>query len=251
MCNSANGHLLNSLSPEVSITTSSLPGASRGVSYSKAMSASGGTAPYTWSVLSGAFPAGISMSSSGVISGTPMVAGTFSVTIKVVDSASHSDSLAYVLSVDGLSLVLEWTPREYNTPSLYLNVGTPGGYNHPPVWNYNGQQINPFFGFVYPLANPAYYIGAPDPAGDVQNCPYAFSAGFLVSTPSAVFSFNSAAAGIYSFQFCNFNGIGLIGYTISLMSGEAELWSQSNTIGGGLFSYKWNWNASTPSIAPY
>ena len=52
------------------ITTASLPGAGVGVAYSQALSASGGTAPYLWSVTAGVLPTGLTLSSAGVISGT-------------------------------------------------------------------------------------------------------------------------------------------------------------------------------------
>jgi hypothetical protein len=55
----------------VSITTNSLPSASHNKSYNYSLKASGGILPYTWSVVSGALPSGISLSDSGVLSGTP------------------------------------------------------------------------------------------------------------------------------------------------------------------------------------
>jgi hypothetical protein len=51
------------------------------------MVASGGTAPYTYTVTPGTLPPGLSLSSSGVLSGTPTTAGTYSFTVTVKDSA--------------------------------------------------------------------------------------------------------------------------------------------------------------------
>jgi hypothetical protein len=53
------------------------------------MSATGGTAPYTWSVASGALPSGLVLSSStGVVSGTPTASGTSNFTIHASDASS-------------------------------------------------------------------------------------------------------------------------------------------------------------------
>jgi hypothetical protein len=49
------------------------------------LQAVGGTPPYTWSVISG-MPKGMALSSSGLLSGTPTVAGSFSLMISVTDS---------------------------------------------------------------------------------------------------------------------------------------------------------------------
>jgi hypothetical protein len=58
-----------------------------GVAFSTAMTAAGGKAPYTFSIQSGALPAGLSLNTAtGAISGTPTKAGSFSFTVKVVDS---------------------------------------------------------------------------------------------------------------------------------------------------------------------
>lgn len=80
-------HPLDTTTGTVTISPSTLPGGTVGVSYSQTLTASGGTSPYTWSVLSGTLPAGTSLNTStGVISGTPNTATTYSFTIKVQDS---------------------------------------------------------------------------------------------------------------------------------------------------------------------
>nr|WP_285642179.1 S8 family serine peptidase [Lentzea sp. NBRC 102530] len=57
------------------------------------LSASGGTAPYTWSV--SGLPAGLSANASGAISGTPTTAGTSSVTATVTDSANKTGTATF------------------------------------------------------------------------------------------------------------------------------------------------------------
>ena len=62
-----------------------LPGGSIGAAYSETISAQGGTAPYVFT-LSGSLPPGLALSSSGVISGTPTTAGTYSFAVEVTDA---------------------------------------------------------------------------------------------------------------------------------------------------------------------
>ena len=83
----------------ISLSPSSLPGATVGQAYSQGISASGGSAPYTYSVISGSLPAGLSLSSGGSISGTPSVAGTSNFTIRATDSSGCTGSRAYSLTV--------------------------------------------------------------------------------------------------------------------------------------------------------
>ncbi len=59
----------------LAILTASLPDGTVGAAYYQTLAATGGTAPYTWTVAGGVLPAGLSLSSGGVISGTPTVAG--------------------------------------------------------------------------------------------------------------------------------------------------------------------------------
>jgi Tfp pilus assembly protein PilV len=70
----------------LSVTTTSLPGATKGVGYSQTLAATGGSTPYTWSIASGSLPSGLTLSSSGVISGTPTKSKSSTFTVEVTDA---------------------------------------------------------------------------------------------------------------------------------------------------------------------
>lgn len=70
--------------------------------YSYQMSAYGGSGAYTWSIWAGSLPSGLSLSSSGVISGTPTTAQYTLVYIRVTDNANPSctNTRAYFIYVN-------------------------------------------------------------------------------------------------------------------------------------------------------
>lgn len=74
------------------ITSSSLPSGDVGVAYSSALAASGGTPPYSWSVASGQLPPGLSLASSGTVSGTPTGSGQDTFTAQVKDSSTPAQT---------------------------------------------------------------------------------------------------------------------------------------------------------------
>ena len=80
-------------------TTRQLPDAALSSPYSETIVASGGTPPYTWSAAG--LPAGLGINaSSGIISGTPTVAGPFAIAITVSDSALAHFSDRFTLNVN-------------------------------------------------------------------------------------------------------------------------------------------------------
>jgi hypothetical protein len=78
----------------LTVTTKNLPNAIIGTSYSASLSASGGTAPYSWHVAGGSLPAGLSLSSNGLISGTPAKSEGASFTVQVTDSSTPTPAKA-------------------------------------------------------------------------------------------------------------------------------------------------------------
>ncbi|MGZ5444543.1 MAG: LamG-like jellyroll fold domain-containing protein [Thermoanaerobaculia bacterium] len=84
------------------ISPAALPVLQRGVAYNPAATfmASGGTAPYTFAITTGTLPAGLTLGSNGILSGTP-AAGTYAITVAVLDADGCRAEQRYVLTVTG------------------------------------------------------------------------------------------------------------------------------------------------------
>ena len=105
-----------------------------GVAYSSALVATGGVPPYTFSIISGSLPPGLSLNSStGAITGTPTQAGTFNFTAQVVDSTGTKAGTAtancsIVVSPPPLTLTCSANTGEVGAPyssSVVASGGTP------------------------------------------------------------------------------------------------------------------------------
>jgi len=78
---------------KLSMQTAKLPEGSVGAPYNSSLAASGGTAPYTYQITSGALPEGLSLNhSNGLISGTTLQSGSFAFTASVTDANSANVS---------------------------------------------------------------------------------------------------------------------------------------------------------------
>jgi hypothetical protein len=84
----------------LSIVTSSLPDAEVGTSYSVFLVRQGGAGPFTWDVISGTLPAGVSLTADGELAGTPTTAGDTSFEVRVRDAGDQSATAALTLHVD-------------------------------------------------------------------------------------------------------------------------------------------------------
>jgi hypothetical protein len=73
-----------SVTPALSVSCNSPPNGTVGTAYSHAFTASGGTGPYTYTIV-GTVP-GLTLSSGGALTGTPTTTGTFFFVIQAVDS---------------------------------------------------------------------------------------------------------------------------------------------------------------------
>ena len=80
-------------------TNATLPIGSVGTLYSQTLSASGGVGTYTWTLISGSLPAGLTLTNAGVISGTPTTAATLTFAINVSDSNGSGRSQSFSLTI--------------------------------------------------------------------------------------------------------------------------------------------------------
>jgi hypothetical protein len=85
----------------LSITTASdLADATAGVPYGRSLSATGGVAPYTFSVAAGSLPPGITLDdATSTITGTPSAGGTFTFTLQVTDAGGASATRDFTITV--------------------------------------------------------------------------------------------------------------------------------------------------------
>jgi hypothetical protein len=132
----------------VSITTPSLASSKQNTAYAQALAAAGGTAPYTWSMPAGKLPGGLSLNTTGMISGTPTTAGTFSFSIDVRDSSATAQTAekAFTLTVAGApaaaTLSITTTTLASATENMVYSatLGAAGGTT-PYTWSKTGGSL--------------------------------------------------------------------------------------------------------------
>jgi hypothetical protein len=109
----------------LTITTAPvLPRGTVGIGYSVFISAAGGTPPYTWSVVSGSLPNGLTLvSSTGEIRGFPSSSGSFPFTVKITDSASVTATKDFTLTVAGA--------LTFTTPPILPSAAAGVPYSQP------------------------------------------------------------------------------------------------------------------------
>lgn len=118
-----------------------------GQPYSQILSAANGHAPYTWSLISGSLPTGLSMNVAGVISGTPSVSGNFAFAVRVSDSggaiAVASFTLTVLPEVEPLRVISNGDLDQGSTGVAYgVQLFFAGG--HPPcTWSMGTGSLPP------------------------------------------------------------------------------------------------------------
>ncbi|MEK7413776.1 MAG: putative Ig domain-containing protein, partial [Planctomycetota bacterium] len=104
--------------PAISITPATLTAGTVGAIYNHSLTASGGTAGYTFALAVGSsLPAGLSLGSGGAISGMPSVPGTFTFTVNVTDNYGCMGSALISLTINCQTITV-------SNPGL--NTGTVG-----------------------------------------------------------------------------------------------------------------------------
>jgi len=138
-------------------------------SYTFTFAAQNGKPPYRWAV-STTLPPGLTFSTSGVLSGTPSTAATYSIGIVVVDSKNKSSAGSFILVVSPGSA----------PPPLTMNPILPSGrvgvpYNAPlqiqggtPPYTCAPDPTNNLADFALTLTTDCWVRGTPSKAGAVH-----------------------------------------------------------------------------------
>jgi DNA/RNA endonuclease G (NUC1) len=117
--------------PTITVTPDTVPNAFVGTPYNATLTAQGGMAPYSFTRSSGGIPAGLTLSSTGTLSGTPTSMGIYGFSVKATDANNCAGYHDYTIIVSGDGLVfyplsrpvrlLDTRPNAGNCD----NVGTP------------------------------------------------------------------------------------------------------------------------------
>lgn len=115
-----------------------LPDAGLNSAYALNLTVNGGTSPYTWSVVSGSVPNGMSLSGAGLLAGTSAEAGTKEFTVKCADAGGLETTQTFSLNVQSLVIALSSTLNNafLNIPFMQslVAIGGKGPYN----WSLSG-----------------------------------------------------------------------------------------------------------------
>jgi hypothetical protein len=162
--------------------------------YQQTNVASGGTAPYTYSVSAGSLPTGTNLSAStGTVSGTPTTAGAFNYTIKVTDSGSPAQTATQVTS----GTIAPAASTAPTVTAVSPNGGPPAGGSSVTITgtNFTGASAVSFGGTAAArfAVNGATSITALSPAGSVGTVDVTVTTGNGTSATNAADHFTYAS----------------------------------------------------------
>jgi len=121
----------------LAISSASLPAGTVNAAYSQSLAATGGTAPYSWSVSSGSPPAGLSLSSSGTLSGIPTSPGSFSFGVMATDSSGGVATATASVTIQPVPLTITTQALPSGVSGLSYpqqTLGATGGVS-PYTWS--------------------------------------------------------------------------------------------------------------------
>ncbi len=97
--NTATGSATIRVLPPLTVNATTLPGGVVGTAYGAGVGASGGQAPYTFSLTQGELPPGISLGADGSLGGVPSAAGGFGFTIQATDVIGNRATRAFSIAI--------------------------------------------------------------------------------------------------------------------------------------------------------
>ncbi|MCB1224233.1 MAG: putative Ig domain-containing protein [Verrucomicrobiales bacterium] len=156
-CKGSHSFVLNPGSgcPALNMNPASLPNGTVSTAYSQTLSGTGGTAPYTFTLLSGSLPPGLSLSSNGLLAGNPTTSGTYSFTVGLTDAAACTGQATRAITINpgGCSSVTvtpqPMPPGAIGVPYNQTPSASPAGFYTWTATNLpQGLVINPATGAI-------------------------------------------------------------------------------------------------------
>jgi len=241
--------------PTLTLATPILPGGVVGQAYDVHLQASGGTLPYTWSILSGSLASGVQLNPlTGEIAGTPTQVGEYSFTVEVTDSASgeqQTSTQSLGIAVSAPTLAVAAPVLAIATPSLpggvvgeyySVHLQVTGGVS-PYTWSIlsgslaTGLELNPLTGEI--TGTPTLegnYLFTVEVADSTNSGPQApmQSLSITISLPTLTIATPSLPDGVVGqpyYVHLQASG-GTLPYTWSILSGSLASGVQLNPLTG-------------------
>lgn len=206
------------INAQLAVTTTLLPAGTQAAAYSSTVQASGGTGSVTWSVITGALPAGLNLNANtGAIAGTPTgSAGTTNFTAQAADSLGQTATKALSITINAapLSIVTTSLPNGTVNAAYTATVQASGG-TQPYTWTITvgtlpaGLALNANTGVISgtPTATgtSTFTVHVTDSSGPAQSANQVLSITVNTSGPN-----DSLLNGTYAVQFTGWDANGFV-----------------------------------------
>ena len=125
--------------PAITLSPATLPNGTVGSAYNQTVTGSGGSSPYTFSLASGALPSGLTLSGSGVISGTPTASGSSTFTVKATDAQGCVGTQSYQLTLAVCTVSIAPAPPLV-ADNVWVEDQVPSGAAQAGTWIWDTTQ---------------------------------------------------------------------------------------------------------------
>ncbi len=232
---------LNVTCPTITVNPSSLPSAMVGDTYSQTITASGGTAAYTFAVTSGSLPSGLSLSSGGTLSGTLTASAIYTFTVTATDAFGCTGSRSYTVAANitvtnaisaGYNLIANQLDRGGNTLNEIMPVVPDGCY----LFKYDNS--------VGSYLEPALYNGT-TATWSHGNIPLNPGEGAFLYSPTNFSLVFTGAAHVPILPLTVCKGYRLLSRQTNDIGSFDNIIGTAPSAGGGEVVYKWNGSGYT------
>ena len=216
----------------LTVSSASVPTATVGTAFSATFSATGGTPPYRWSVGSGTLPAGLALSPSGALTGTPTAAGTANFGATVTDSSvpAKTATKSFSLPVSPAALAIATSTLAAATANSPYSVSLAAtGGTAPLGWILKSGTLPAELA----LNAAGIIAGTPNAGGTVTFTVQVTDSGSPAQVATQSLTLNVAVAPLTA------SGVALAGATIN------SVYSAQLSASGGAGAYAWALTAGT------